>query len=111
METTKALTLAPIKNVAKVAKVQVEAEAGPAVLIETKAVAPKDKAGQQTSDTGMAAGQGMAEKAKSPAPKALVEDIDYIFRHASRKKIIRRRNPRSQTLCPKTKISERGLSV
>jgi hypothetical protein len=79
METTKALTPAPIKKVAEVAKVQAEAEAGPAVPIETKAVAPEDKADQQTSDTGMAAGQGMAEKAKSPTPEASVEDVDYIF--------------------------------
>ena len=87
METTKALTPAPIKKVAEVAKVQAEAEAGPAVLIETKAVAPDDKGDQQTSDTDMAAGQGMAEKAKSPTPEASVEDIDYIFRHASGKKL------------------------
>jgi hypothetical protein len=79
METTKTLTPAPIKKVVEVSKVQVEAEAGPAVLIETKAVAPEDKADQQTSDTGMAAGQGMAEKEKSPAPEASVEDVDYIF--------------------------------
>jgi hypothetical protein len=50
--------------------------------IDTKAVAPEDKADQQTSDIGMATGQGMAEKAKSPAPEASVEDVDYIFRHA-----------------------------
>jgi hypothetical protein len=56
METTKALTPAPIKKVAEVAKVQTEAEAGPAVLIETKAAAPEDKADQQTSDTSMAVG-------------------------------------------------------
>jgi hypothetical protein len=87
METTKALTSAPIKKVAEVAKVQAEAEAGPAVPIETKAVAPKDKADQQTSNTGMAAGQGMAEKAKSPAREASVEDVDYIFRHASGKEL------------------------
>jgi hypothetical protein len=35
----------------------------------------------------MAAGQDMAEKAKSPVPEALVEDIDYIVRHASGKKL------------------------
>ena len=87
METTKALTPAPIKKVAKVAKVQVKAEAGPVVPIETKAVALEDKADQQTSDTSMAAGQGMVEKAKSPAPEASVEDVDYIFWHASRKKL------------------------
>jgi hypothetical protein len=53
--------------------------------IETKAIAPEDKAEQQTSDTGMAVGQGMIEKAKSPAPEALAEDVDYIIRHASGK--------------------------
>jgi hypothetical protein len=79
METTKALTPAPIKKVAEVAKVQAEAEAGPAVPIETKAVALEDKADQQTSDIGMAAVKGMTEKAKSPAPEASVEDVDYIF--------------------------------
>jgi hypothetical protein len=110
METTKALTPAPIKKVAEVAKVQVEAEAGPVVPIEMKAVAPEDKADQQTSDTGMAAGQGMAKKAKSPAPK-LQSKMLIIFSTCFGEKIIRRRNPRSQTLCPKTKIFERGLSV
>jgi hypothetical protein len=33
----------------------------------------------------MTTGQGMAEKAKSPAPEAPVEDVDYIYRHASGK--------------------------
>jgi hypothetical protein len=46
METTKALTPAPIKKVAEVVKVQAEAEAGPSVLIETKPTAPEDKAEQ-----------------------------------------------------------------
>jgi hypothetical protein len=87
LETTKALSPAPTKKIAEAAKVQAEAEAGPSAPIETKAVVPEDKADQQTSDTGMAAGQDMAEKAKSPVPEALVEDIDYIVRHASGKKI------------------------
>jgi hypothetical protein len=87
METTKALTPAPVKKVAKVAKVQAEAEAEPTVPIEAKVVAPEDKADQQTSDAGKGAGQSMAEKAKSPAPEAPVEDVDYIFRHASKKKL------------------------
>jgi hypothetical protein len=69
MKTTKALTPTPILKIAEVAKVQAEAKAGPVVLIETKAVGAEDKADQQTSDTSMAAGQGMVEKAKSPAPK------------------------------------------
>jgi hypothetical protein len=86
METTKALSPSPAKKIVEAAKVQTGAEAGPSAPIETKAVAPEDKADQQTSDTGMAAGQDMAEKAKSPAPEASVEDVDYIFRHASGKK-------------------------
>jgi hypothetical protein len=35
----------------------------------------------------MAAGQGMTEKTKSPAPDALAEDVDYIIRHAPGKKL------------------------
>jgi hypothetical protein len=87
METTKALTPTPIKKVVKVAKVQAEAEAGPTESIETKAAAPEDKAEQQTPDTSMAVGQDTIEKAKSPAPKAPAEDVDYIIQHASRKKL------------------------
>jgi hypothetical protein len=87
LETTKALSPAPTKKIAEAAKVQAEAEARPSVPIETKAVAPEDKADLETSDTGMEAGQDMAEKAKSPAPEALVEVIDYIVRHASGKKL------------------------
>jgi hypothetical protein len=82
METTKALTPAPTKKVAEVVKVQAEAKAGPLVPIETKAAAPEDKVEQQTPDTGMAAGQDMIEKAKSPA-----KDVDYIIQHASGKKL------------------------
>jgi hypothetical protein len=87
LETTKALSPAPTKKTAEAAKVQAEAEAGPSAPIETKAVAPEDKADQQTLDTGMAAGQDMAEKAKFHVPEVLVEDIDYIVRHASGKKL------------------------
>ena len=79
LETTKALSPAPTKEIAEAAKVQAEAEAGPSAPIETKAVAPEDKADQQTSGTGMAVGKSMAEKAKYPAPEAPVKDIDYIF--------------------------------
>jgi hypothetical protein len=82
METTKALTPAPTKKDAEAIIVQAEAEAGPSVPIETKPAAPEDKDEQQTLDTGMAVGQDMVEKAKSPAPEAPSEDVDYIIRHA-----------------------------
>jgi hypothetical protein len=68
METTKALTPAPIKKVTEAVKGLVEDEAEPSP-IEAKAATPEDKADQQTSDTSMTTEQDMAEKAKSPAPK------------------------------------------
>jgi hypothetical protein len=83
IETTKVLSPAPTKKVADAVKVQAETEAGPLVPIKTKATAPEDKAEQQTSDIGMAAGQDKIEKAKSSAPEAPAEDVDYIIRHAS----------------------------
>jgi hypothetical protein len=57
------------------------------VPIKTKADASEDKAEQQTSDTGMIVGLDMMEKGKSPAPEASAEDVDYIIRHASGKKL------------------------
>jgi hypothetical protein len=88
IETTKTLTPVPTKKVAEASKNQVEAEAGPSAPTETKAAVPEDKVSQQSSDTGKTTEQGMAEKAKSHILEALVEDIDYIVRHASGKKII-----------------------
>jgi hypothetical protein len=87
METTKALTLIPTKKVAEAIIAQTEAEAGPSVPIEMKPIVSEDKAEQQTPDIGMAAGQDVTEKAKSPAPKAPSEDVDYIIRHASGKRL------------------------
>jgi hypothetical protein len=87
LETAKALSLGPIKKIAEAAKVQAKAEAEPATPIETKVVAPEDKTNEQASDAGMAEGQDTAERAKSPAPEAAVEDADYIYRHASWKKL------------------------
>jgi hypothetical protein len=87
IETTKTLTPAPTKKAAEAAKNQVEAEAGPSAPTETKVVVPEDKMSQQSSDTGKTIEKDMAEKAKSPVLEALVEDIDYIVRHASGKKL------------------------
>jgi hypothetical protein len=87
LETAKALRPGPIKKIAEAAKVQAEAEAEPAAPIESKVVTLEDKIDQQASDVGMAEGQDAAERAKSPAPEAAIEDADYIYRHASGKKL------------------------
>jgi hypothetical protein len=79
METTKALNPAPAKKVAEAATTQAEAEAGPSVPIETKPTATKDKAEQESPNAGMAAGQEVTKKAKSPAPKLHPKILIILF--------------------------------
>jgi hypothetical protein len=74
IESTKALSPAP-KKTAEATKVQ--AEAGPSVSTETKPTAPEEKT----------VGQIVLEKTETPAPEASNEDVDYIIRHASGKKL------------------------
>jgi hypothetical protein len=87
LETTKALSPAPTKKAAEAIKVQAGAKAGPSVPIETKPVAPEDKREQQTSAIGKASEEIATEKTEAPAPEAPSEDINYIIRHASGKKL------------------------
>jgi hypothetical protein len=90
IETTKALSSAPTMKIVEAAKAQAEAEtgqaeaetaktqaeakAGPSALIAAKPAVPKERtAGQIAPET--------------PAPEAPIETVDYIIRHASRKKL------------------------
>jgi hypothetical protein len=94
LETTKALSPAPSKKIAqseaksqagaetgqaeaKAMQVQAEAKAEPSVPTETEPVAPEEKAAEQIAP----------EKIETPAPKALIENVDYIILHASGKKL------------------------
>jgi hypothetical protein len=87
MKTTKALTPAPAKKVAEAATAQAEAEARPSLPTETKPAAIEDKAEQESPNAGMAAGQDVTKKAKSPAPEAPSKDLYYIIRHTSGKRL------------------------
>jgi chemotaxis protein histidine kinase CheA len=87
METTKALTHAPAKKVAEAVISHTETEARPLVPTETKPTATEDKAEQESPNVGMAVEQDVTEKAKSPVPEAPSEDIDFIIRHASGKRL------------------------
>jgi hypothetical protein len=98
IETTKTLTPAPTKKAAEAAKNQVEAEVGPSASTKAKVVVPEDKMSQQSSNTGKTIEQDMAEKAKSPVPEALVEDIDYIVPHASGKIYLKKKSWRPNTM-------------
>jgi hypothetical protein len=76
LETTKALSPGPTKKNAKAAKIQEETEAGPSAPVETKVVAPGDKADQQTSDTSMAKKQNPLPS--KPQLKLLITFIDML---------------------------------
>jgi hypothetical protein len=76
IETTKVLSPAP-KKIGEAMKVQAEAEAGPSVHIKMEPAAPEEKT----------AGQIAPEKIEAPAPEAPDENVDYIIRHASGKKL------------------------
>jgi hypothetical protein len=88
MESTRALTPAPAKKVAKTVTARVETEVGPSVPVEAKSATTEQRAEQESPDTGMALEKKDAPgKAKSPTPEAPSEDLDFIIRHASGKKL------------------------
>jgi hypothetical protein len=86
LETTKALSPAPSKKIAQseaksqagaetgqaeaeATQVQAETKAGPSVPTETKPATPEEKVAEQIAP----------EKIETPAPEALIENIDYII--------------------------------
>jgi hypothetical protein len=93
LETTKALSPAPTRKATEAAKAQAETktkqaeveatktqaetEAGPSAPAATKPTAPEEEM----------AGQIAPEKVETAAPEAPIENIDYIVRHASGKKL------------------------
>jgi hypothetical protein len=93
LETTKALSPAPTRKVAEAAKAQAETETKQAEVEATKTQA-ETEAGPSTPATmkptapeeGMA-GQIAPEKVETAAPEAPIENIDYIVRQASGKKL------------------------
>jgi hypothetical protein len=66
---------------------QAEAEAEPTVPTKTKLAATEQKAEEITPDINIAFEKSAAKEAESLAPEALSEDLDYIIRHASRKRL------------------------
>jgi hypothetical protein len=77
VETTRALTPAPVKKVAEAATAHTETEAGPSMPAETKPAATEQRA-EEFPDIDIAM-EDAAEKVSSPAPEALSENLDYII--------------------------------
>jgi hypothetical protein len=87
METTRSLTPTPVKIVAEAVAVHAETEAGRSVLVEAEPATTEQGAEEEFPDASVALEKNVAKEAESPAPEALSEDLDYIIRHASGKKL------------------------
>jgi hypothetical protein len=79
METTRALIPAPVEKVVEAATTHTKIEAGPSMPAETKHAVTEERAEQESRDIGIAVEKEMDEEAKSPAPEAPSEDLDYII--------------------------------
>jgi hypothetical protein len=71
---------------------QAEAEAEPMVPTKTKLAATEQKAEEITPDINISFEKSAAKEAKSLAPEAFSEDLDYIIRHASGKRLSEEEN-------------------
>jgi hypothetical protein len=87
METTKALTPAPAKKFAEATTTQAEAEARPSVSAETKPTVTEEGAEQESLGIGIATEKEITEEAKSPDPTTMFENLDFLIRHASGKRL------------------------
>jgi hypothetical protein len=88
---------------------QAEAKTRPSMPSETKVVTPEVQADQQTSDTILTAGQDMVERAKSSASEVQAEAADYIYRHASGKKLSEDEIAEARHYAQKLKYSKGAL--
>jgi hypothetical protein len=87
LETTKALSHAPTKKIVEAAKAQAEAETGQAEAEATKTQVEAEIGPSAPAAMEKTAGQIAPEKIETPTPEALIENVDYIIRHASGKKL------------------------
>jgi hypothetical protein len=88
LESTRASTPTPAKETAKAATARAEPKAGPLVPIETEPVGTGQSIEQGPSDVGLVPEtEDVPKKVESPTPEASSEELDFIIRHASGKKL------------------------
>jgi hypothetical protein len=87
LESTRASTPAPAKETTEATTVRAEVEARPSVPIETEPVGTGLSIEQGPSDVGLVLEKDAPEKVESPTPEASNEELDFIIRHASTKKL------------------------
>jgi hypothetical protein len=80
MESTRALTSAPAKEIAEATTGRAKIEAGPSVPAEAESAETGQRTEQESPDVGLALEKKDApEEAKSPIPEASSEDLDFII--------------------------------
>jgi hypothetical protein len=87
IETAKALTPVPAKKVVEAAMAEAEAEIVPSVSIEAKPAASEEGTEQESPELGLTTEKEIAKEAKFSGPEAMSENLDYIIRHASGKRL------------------------
>jgi hypothetical protein len=88
MESTRVLTPAPTKKGCRSCYGLSETKAGPSVPAETEPAATEQRAKQESPDASMALEKkDVPKKVKSPIPEAPSEDLDFIIRHTSGKRL------------------------
>jgi hypothetical protein len=88
LESTRASTPASTKETTKATTMRAEVEAAPSVPIEIGPVESRQSIEQEPSDVALVLEKEDApKKVESPTPEASTEELDFIIRHASDKKL------------------------
>jgi hypothetical protein len=120
LELAKASSSIPSGKIAESSKIQIEAEAKPAEVeatvsqasVEVRPSEPADKepSGFEEKAAGEEAiEQSLPQKTLRPAPEALKENIEYIIRHASGKKLSKEEEREAQHYAQKLKYPKGAL--
>jgi hypothetical protein len=88
LESTRASTPAPAKETTEATIVRAEVEAGPSVPIETEPTEARQSIEQEPSDVApVLEKEDVPKKVESPTLEASTEELDFIIRHASGRKL------------------------
>jgi hypothetical protein len=111
VETTRALTPASVKKVAEAVIAHMKTKVVLSMPAETKLAATEQKAEEESPDISIALEKNLAKEAKSPAPEAPSEDLDYIIRHASGKRLSEEEVFEAKHYARELKYPKGGVSV
>jgi hypothetical protein len=110
LESTRAPTTTSAKEAAEVAIARVEVKAGPSVPIETKPVGTRQSIEQGPLEVGLVLEKEDApENVEPPTPEASTEELDFIIRHASGKKLSEEEIAKAKYYAQELKYSKGSL--